>query len=170
MGYLHYNISGVDMLPCSIHAHQKEVPIAELLHRTGYSIVQANGQRRYGPPPDWDGPIPQRGCEVFVGNVPRDCFEDELVPVFERVGKIYEMRMNYTRLNRGYCFVVFANSSEAKECVRQLNTYEIRKGRTLGICMSVDNCRLFVGGIPKKASLYKIIPFIHPFYLPMHSI
>ncbi len=89
------------------------------------------------------------------------------MPVFERVGKIYEMRLmldHYTGLNRGYCFVVFANSSEAKECVRQLNTYEIRKGRTLGICMSVDNCRLFVGGIPKKASLYKIIIII-PFLL-----
>ena len=33
---------------------------------------------------------------------------------------------------------------------RVLNNFEIRKGRTLGICMSVDNCRLFVGGIPKK--------------------
>ena len=140
-------------LPPSPCSDQK--PIAELLSKTGYSIVQANGQRRYGPPPDWQGPPPQRGCEVFVGKVPRDCFEDELVPVFERVGKIYELRLmldHYTGLNRGYCFVVFSRAAEAKECVRQLNNYEIRKGRTLGICMSVDNCRLFVGGIPKKVS------------------
>ena len=92
---------------------------------------------------------------MFVGKVPRDCFEDELVPVFERVGKIYEMRLmldHYSGLNRGYCFVVYCSAAEAKECVRQLNNYEIRKGRTLGICMSVDNCRLFVGGIPKKVS------------------
>lgn len=30
-----------------------------------------------------------------------------------------------------------------------INNFEIRKGRLLGACQSVDNCRLFVGGIPK---------------------
>jgi hypothetical protein len=34
-----------------------------------------------GPPPDWVGLPPSRGSEVFVGKIPRDCFEDELVPV-----------------------------------------------------------------------------------------
>ncbi len=127
-------------------------PIARLMERTGYSIIQQNGQRRYGPPPDWDGPPPPRGCEVFVGKIPRDCFEDELVPVFERAGDVYEMRlmMEYSGQNRGYAFVVYRSPCEAKEAAKILNNYEIRKGRTLGICMSVDNCRLFVGGIPKK--------------------
>lgn len=129
-------------------------PIAKLMERTGYSIVQQNGQRRYGPPPDWDGSPPPRGSEVFIGKIPRDCFEDELVPVFERVGRIYEMRlmMDFSGHNRGYAFVVYGSPTEAKESVRVLNNFEIRKGRTLGICMSVDNCRLFVGGIPKKVT------------------
>ena len=34
-----------------------------------------------GPPPDWTGPDPPRGSEVFVAKLPRDCYEDELVPV-----------------------------------------------------------------------------------------
>ena len=129
-------------------------PIARLMERTGYSIVQQNGQRRYGPPPDWEGEAPSRGCEVFVGKIPRDCFEDELVPVFDKMGTIYELRlmMDYGGLNRGFAFVVYGDVSSAKESARQLNNYEIRKGRTLGVCMSVDNCRLFVGGIPKKVS------------------
>ena len=133
-------------------ADKHSSPIARLMERTGYSIVQQNGQRRYGPPPDWEGEAPSRGCEVFVGKIPRDCFEDELVPVFEKMGKIYELRlmMDYTGFNRGYAFVVFGDVTAAKDSVRQLNNYEIRKGRTLGVCMSVDNCRLFVGGIPKK--------------------
>ena len=127
-------------------------PIAKLMTRTNCGIVQQNGQRRYGPPRDWVGPPPPRGCEVFVGKIPRDSFEDELVPVFEKVGKIYEMRlmMEYSGHNRGYAFVVYTTPAEAKECVKVLNSHEIRKGRTLGVCMSVDNCRLFVGGIPKK--------------------
>ncbi|CAF4982526.1 unnamed protein product, partial [Rotaria socialis] len=36
---------------------------------------------------------PGRGCEVFVGKLPRDCFESELFPLFERCGQIYEMRL-----------------------------------------------------------------------------
>lgn len=122
--------------------------------RTGYSIVQQNGQRRYGPPPDWDESPPPRGCEIFVGKIPRDCFEDELVPVFEKAGRIYEMRlmMDFSGQNRGYAFVVYGSPLQAKDSVRLLNNYEIRKGWTLRICMSVDNCRLFVGGIPRKVT------------------
>ena len=108
---------------------QQSSPLATLMERTGYSIVQQNGQRRYGPPPNWEGNPPPRGCEVFVGKIPRDCFEDELVPVFEKAGRIYEMRlmMDYNGQNRGYAFVVYAVSCEAKECVKVLNNYEIRK-------------------------------------------
>ena len=75
------------------------------------------------------------------------------MPVFEKIGMIYEIRLmmdRFSDLNRGYAFVVFSTTEEAKKCVKQLNNYEIRQGRTLGICMSVDNCRLFIGGIPKK--------------------
>ena len=73
------------------------------MERTGCGIVQVNGQRHYGPPRNWEGPPPARGSEVFVGKIPRDSFEDELVPIFERVGYIYEMRlmMEYTGQNRG---------------------------------------------------------------------
>ena len=104
-------------------------PLAKLMSRTGYSIVQQNGQRRYGPPPDWKGPPPKRGCEVFVGKIPRDCFEDELVPVFERAGRIFEMRlmMDYNGQNRGYAFVVFCNAADAKESVKLVNNFEIRQ-------------------------------------------
>jgi len=66
--------------------------IQQLVRRTGYPLKQENGQRRYGPPPDWgDAAAPGRGCEVFVGKLPRDCFENELVPVFQRFGRIYEV-------------------------------------------------------------------------------
>ena len=117
----------------SNQCHVPKRSLVRLMERTGYSIVQQNGQRRYGPPPDWDDRQPPRGCEVFVGKIPRDCFEDELVPVFERFGRIYEMRlmMDYNGMNRGYAFVVYTQASDAKECVRALNNWEIRKVRSL---------------------------------------
>lgn len=78
--------------------------IEQLLKRTGYPMVQENGQRKYGPMPNWgNAPEPDRGCEVFVGKIPRDCFEDEIIPVIEKIGPIYEFRlmMEYSGYNRG---------------------------------------------------------------------
>lgn len=131
---------------------QKEATLRALIQRTGYSLVQENGQRKYGgPPPGWEGPAPERGCEIFIGKLPRDLYEDELVPVLEKIGKIYELRMmmDFNGNNRGYAFVLFTSRQDAKNAIKQLNNYEIRNGRLLGVCASVDNCRLFVGGIPK---------------------
>jgi len=93
----------------------------------GYTVTQENGQRRIGPPADWPSEPPARGCEVFVGKLPRDCDEHELVPVFERVGQIYELRlmMDFNGTNRGYCFVTFARRDDARKAVRELNNYEV---------------------------------------------
>ncbi|XP_019627782.1 PREDICTED: APOBEC1 complementation factor-like isoform X2 [Branchiostoma belcheri] len=137
----------------TIEGAPKEAALRTLTRCTGYSLVQENGQRIYGrPPPGWEGPAPQHGCEVFVGKLPRDLYEDELVPVFEKIGRIFELRlmMDFSGSNRGYAFVVYTNKEDAKNAVRQLNSYEIRKGRFIGVIKSVDNCRLFVGGIPKN--------------------
>jgi len=136
-----------------------EVALSNLLQRTGYPLVQENGQRKFGPPPNWSSLIPNRGCEVFVGKLPRDCFEDELVPLFERIGVIYELRlmMDFNGYNRGYAFVMFETREEAKKAVRDFNNYEIRKNKFIGVCFSVDNCRLFVGGIPKNKKKEEIL-------------
>lgn len=110
------------------------------MERTGYNMVQENGQRKYGGPPPggsssekptasgltdwgmnwpdicygaagWEGAPPPRGCEVFVGKLPRDMYEDELVPLFETAGTIYEFRlmMEFSGDNRGYAFVMYTN-------------------------------------------------------------
>ncbi|KAI7797249.1 APOBEC1 complementation factor [Triplophysa rosa] len=139
---------------------QKEAALRDLIQRTGYHIHQENGQRRYGgPPPGWEGPPPERGSEIFVGKLPRDLFEDELAPLCEKFGKIYEVRMmmDFNGNNRGYAFVTFSTKQEAKNAMKQLNNYEIRNGRLLGVCASVDNCRLFVGGIPKTKKREEIL-------------
>ncbi|CAL8302554.1 unnamed protein product [Lota lota] len=138
----------------------KEVSLRALIQRTGYQLLQENGQRRFGgPPPGWEGPPPERGSEIFVGKLPRDLFEDELVPLCEKFGKVYEVRMmmDFNGNNRGYAFVTFTTKQEAKTAMKQLNNYEIRNGRLLGVCASVDNCRLFVGGIPKTKKREEIL-------------
>lgn len=137
-----------------------EGALVSLMNQTGYTLVQENGQRKFGgPPPGWDGPPPARGCEIFIGKIPRDIYEDELVPVFQNVGRIYEFRlmMDFSGSNRGFAFCTYCQKEEAKQAVKQLNNFEIRKGRFLGVCSSVDNCRLFVGGIPKTKMKEEIL-------------
>ena len=82
--------TAMDLFSSSCGANQKSTDerLLDLTNASGMSIVQRNGQRIYGgPPPDWKGPAPEKGCEIFCGKVPRDCFEDELVPIFTKVGR-----------------------------------------------------------------------------------
>ncbi|KAF7670319.1 hypothetical protein LDENG_00272060 [Lucifuga dentata] len=158
-GPSHHSLHGQITIPEGVAGAPNEAALVALMERTGYSMVQENGQRKYGPPPGWSGLSPPRGCEIFVGKIPRDVYEDELVPVFELVGRIYEMRlmMDFDGKNRGYAFVMYTEKHEAKRAVRELNNYEVRPGRLLGVCSSVDNCRLFIGGIPKTKKREEIL-------------
>ncbi|XP_035493155.1 RNA-binding protein 47 isoform X2 [Scophthalmus maximus] len=158
-GASHHPLHGQISIPEGVSGASNEPALVALMERTGYTMAQENGQRKYGPPPGWNGPSPARGCEIFVGKIPRDVYEDELVPVFESVGRIYEMRlmMDFDGKNRGYAFVMYTEKREAKRAVRELNNFEVRPGRLLGVCSSVDNCRLFIGGIPKTKKREEIL-------------
>ncbi|KAH9583976.1 APOB1 complementation factor, variant 2 [Schistosoma haematobium] len=136
-----------------------EQALVTLTERTSYPILQENGQRCYGPPPNWLGSKPPKGCEIFIGKIPRDCYEDELIPIFELIGQIYMFRlmMDFNGLNRGYGFCLYTNRDDTKRAVNELNNYEIRQGKMLGVCYSIDNCRLFIGGIPKTKTKYEIM-------------
>uniref|UniRef100_UPI00358FFC58 probable RNA-binding protein 46 n=1 Tax=Myxine glutinosa TaxID=7769 RepID=UPI00358FFC58 len=133
--------------------------LLDLMEKTGYNMIQGNGQRRFGPPPDWIGPPPPRGCEVFIAKIPRDAFEDELVPVFESVGQIYELRlmMEFNGENRGYAFLTYTNQQDSQSAIDTLNNYELRPGRPLGVCISTDNRRLFIGGLPRDKGQEEVL-------------
>ncbi|KAH6941906.1 hypothetical protein HPB50_023715 [Hyalomma asiaticum] len=137
----------------------RERRLLELMDRTGYTMIQDNGQRRYGPPPFWQGDPPPKGCEVFIGKLPRDLYEDELVPFLERAGLLYEVRlmMDFAGSNRGYAFATYSTRREALRAVRELDEAEIRRGRRVGVCESLDNCRLFVGGIPREKNRVEVL-------------
>ncbi|XP_017118736.1 heterogeneous nuclear ribonucleoprotein Q isoform X8 [Drosophila elegans] len=157
-----------------------EDKIKKILERTGYALDVTTGQRKYGgPPPDWEGNVPGNGCEVFCGKIPKDMYEDELIPLFENCGTIWDLRLMMdpmTGTNRGYAFVTFTNREAAVNAVRQLDNHEIKPGKCLKINISVPNLRLFVGNIPKSkgkdeileefgkltAGLYEVIIYSSP--------
>uniref|UniRef100_A0A6Q2YXW5 Heteroous nuclear ribonucleoprotein R n=1 Tax=Esox lucius TaxID=8010 RepID=A0A6Q2YXW5_ESOLU len=141
-----------------------ETKIKALLERTGYTLDVTTGQRKYGgPPPEhvFSGAQPGIGTEVFVGKIPRDLYEDELVPLFEKAGPIWDLRLMMDPLlsgqNRGYAFITFCNKEAALEAVKLCDNYEIRSGKYLGVCISVANNRLFVGSIPKNKTRESIL-------------
>ncbi|KAM8884222.1 heterogeneous nuclear ribonucleoprotein R-like isoform 1-T1 [Synchiropus picturatus] len=140
-----------------------EGKIKALLDRTGYTLDVTTGQRKYGgPPPDgvFKGAQPGIGTEVFVGKIPRDLYEDELVPLFESAGFIWDLRLMMDPLsgqNRGYAFITYCNKDDAQKAVKLCDNHEIRPGKYLGVCISVANNRLFVGSIPKNKTRESIL-------------
>lgn len=64
--------------------------------------------------------------QIFVGKIPRDLFEDELVPLFEKAGPIWDLRLMMdplTGLNRGYAFVTFCAKEAAQEAVKLVSWF-----------------------------------------------
>lgn len=63
--------------------------------------------------------------KVFIGKLPRDVFEDELIPLCEQVGPIWDLRLMIDPIsgyNKGYCFVTYCcqtDSTKACELVRK---------------------------------------------------
>ncbi|KAJ8681737.1 hypothetical protein QAD02_017529 [Eretmocerus hayati] len=155
------NEDSANYLKNQLKMHQN---ILDLEKRLGTSIVQKNGQRKLGPPPNWVGPPPGPGCEIFVGKLPRDIYEDAIYPLFSRVGKIYEVRlmMNFSGTNRGFCFIMYETQEAAQRAVRELNNYEIIPNWFIGVVISVNNCRLHITDLPQTVSAKKLVQKIWP--------
>lgn len=123
------------------------------------TLTQVNGQRKLGPPPGWTGPPPGPKCEIFVGSIPRDYYEPEIVPIFSTVGTIYELRlmMEFSGINRGYCFIMYTTEEEAARAVKELDQYEIYPGKRIGVVASTNNCRLYINQLPRNLDSKTII-------------
>ena len=64
--------------------------------------------------------------------------------------------MDFSGHNRGFAFIQFSNRSEAARAIEVMNKHELRPNHQIGVVKSVDNCRLFVGGLPKDKSQEEI--------------
>jgi len=55
-------------------------------------------------------------------------YEDELIPLFEKCGNIWDLRLMMdpmTGLNRGYAFITFTARDAAQLAVREVNMHDI---------------------------------------------
>lgn len=139
-----------------------------------YTILQVNGCR-FNRAVGWTDPEPPTSCELFVKNIPRRFKGEDLWPLFERYGRIYNIRvlMDYNDFNRGFAYVKFATESQAQLCMELLNYFFVFPGYRLNIQRSTDKNRLFANYIPKDVAVpvvqekfKEIFPEMRDFFMP----
>ncbi|KAG7473066.1 dead end protein-like 1, partial [Solea senegalensis] len=137
--------------------------LATWLKTTNTKLIQVNGQRKYGGPPEgWDGPNPGARCEVFISNIPRDAYEDLLIPLFSSVGSLWEFRlmMNFSGENRGFAYAKYGSSSVAADAIRVLNGHVLEAGSCINVRYSTEKRHLCINQLPvdtKQEELLKVV-------------
>jgi len=64
---------------------------------------------------------------VFIGKIPKDVFEDEIIPLVEECGQVWDLRLMMdpmTGFNRGYAFCTYVTKEDAKACVEKVRVTE----------------------------------------------
>ncbi|CAG5993846.1 unnamed protein product [Menidia menidia] len=126
---------------------------------THTKLSQVNGQRKYGGPPEGSifsptqcgtAPPPGARCEVFISQIPRDAYEDLLIPLFGSVGPLWEFRlmMNFSGQNRGFAYAKYGTAATATDAIRQLHGFVLEPGFRLNVRRSTEKRHLCIGELP----------------------
>ena len=132
-----------------------KLDVHRFFSKTGCAVYQENGQRFcQSISALMSNTVPPRGNEVFVAKLPRDCYENELYPVFSSVGEIYQIRlmMVYSGVNRGYGYVKYFTRQAAESAVKLINNYEIRPNHRLVVRQSLENSQLHVYNVDERVT------------------
>ncbi|GFU04687.1 APOBEC1 complementation factor [Nephila pilipes] len=150
----------------------QEKELQALAMKNGYNISLKNRLRKYGPPVGWTGPRPSRGSKILIANLPKNTFEPELVQLCKRFGKIFELylMLNCRGESHGYCFVTFTYNLGALRAVKGLDKLEIRPHHPIEVCRSIDNCSLYIGGIPSDKNEDEITKEIRQFTTGLYKV
>uniref|UniRef100_A0A8C8WMV3 Dead end protein homolog 1 n=1 Tax=Panthera leo TaxID=9689 RepID=A0A8C8WMV3_PANLE len=135
------------------------------VRETGIHLVQVNWQRKHGgPPPGWVGSPPPAGSEVFIGRLPQDVYEHQLIPLFQRVGRLYEFRlmMTFSGLNRGFAYARYSSRRGAQAAIATLHNHPLRPSCPLLVCHSTEKCELSVDGLPPGLSRCALLLALQP--------
>lgn len=98
----------------------------------------------------WDGPMPGARCEVFISQIPRDTYEDLLIPLFSSVGPLWEFRlmMNFSGQNRGFAYAKYSSPAVATDAIRLLHGHMLEPGFRLSVRRSTEKRHLCMGDLP----------------------
>ncbi|EFJ44830.1 hypothetical protein VOLCADRAFT_118581 [Volvox carteri f. nagariensis] len=112
--------------------------------------------------------MPPPGCspdaiKLFVGNVPKCCTEEQLLPLFQSIGKVVELVIVHdkvTRESKGSAFVWYATRPDAERAILQFNFRHVLPDP------SGDQDRPLVVRRAKTRAkpLKHAVPLLQPFY------
>ncbi|KAA8589189.1 hypothetical protein FQN60_010534, partial [Etheostoma spectabile] len=99
------------------------------LGMTNTKLTQVNGQRN---------------------QIPRDTYEDLLMPLFSSVGPLWEFRlmMNFSGQNRGFAYAKYGSPAVATEAINLLHGYTLEPGFHLSVRRSTEKRHLCMGNLP----------------------
>lgn len=105
-----------------------------------YILKQEKGQRILRK--NVETLLPEKGSEIFVGNLPNDIYEDDIFLAFKTVGDIYELRVmvDYDQRNRGYCFLQYYSKKMAEIAIKLMDG-KVIGDRKITVVKSINNCR-----------------------------
>lgn len=112
----------------------------------------------YSPTKD-QGFYPEKHSQIFVSGIPKNASVFEVAQFFLDVNRVFQVKLLLQPdpdLNRGLAYVTFFNASAAKKAIEDLKQKLFRGIKRLKMEPSLDNCRIFVGGIPKEKSKEEI--------------
>ncbi|XP_029657815.1 heterogeneous nuclear ribonucleoprotein R-like [Octopus sinensis] len=97
------------------------------------------------------------GHEIYIGSIPYSVCEDTLIPMMEKCGTIYDLRMMVdaaTGRNKGFCFVTFVEDDAVDIAVKKYNGVELKAGMKIRVNPSIPNLKLSLSNLPmnKEAS------------------
>ncbi|KAM7388901.1 hypothetical protein PAMP_022905 [Pampus punctatissimus] len=133
------------------------------LKTTNTKLTQVNGQRKYGGPPEvWTGPTPGARCEVFISQIPRDAYEDLLIPLFSSVGPLWEFRlmMNFSGQNRGFAYAKYSSAVVATDAIRMLHGHMMEPGSRLSVRRSTEKRHLCIEDLPAGTKAEKLLQML----------
>ncbi|KAG2499151.1 hypothetical protein HYH03_002733 [Edaphochlamys debaryana] len=110
--------AGFGFMPGSL-ALATSLPVVTNLGLMQNSFLDALEQAETPPP----GCAPD-AIKLFVGNVPKSCTEEQLLPLFQSIGKVVELVIVHDKVtheSKGSAFVWYATRTDAERAILQFN-------------------------------------------------
>ncbi|KAJ4727841.1 flowering time control protein FCA-like [Melia azedarach] len=156
--------------------HQFDQMNGELADFFGGQPTPFSGRKRGFPHPTPDHIDGGTPAKLYVAPVPRTATEEDIRPLFEEHGNIFEVvlpRDKRTGQQQGYCFVKYMTFEEAGRAIRALNSQFIFPGEQAPIKVRFADGererpvappeKLYVGCLTKQASRKDIEEIFSPY-------
>ncbi|MGH0116376.1 UNVERIFIED_CONTAM: hypothetical protein FKN15_035680 [Acipenser sinensis] len=113
----------------------------------------------------WTAFPPSSGCEVFINQIPRDVYEDSLIPLFQQAGVLYEFRlmMNFSGQNRGFAYAKYTDPECAEAAIRMFNRYELQNGCCITVHKSTEKWVLLLDELPRAVEKDRLLLLLRNF-------